>query len=261
MDLLTFILLALLVFFASFLASMVGIGGGVFYIPILVLLFDFSMKEAVPLSLAMILPTSIGATITYLKNGKVIVKLGLFLEFVTLIGATFGFYFHLHAAESTLLLLFSLVLFITSIKILTGPKTAYNGAKNEFFSFKNFSNKSLLLALSSSFLAGFFAASLGIGGGIIKVPILNLVLGVPMRNSVGTSSFMIVITTAYSLLLYGSFGRVNLGFALPLALVAFFGASSGSRFALSYVKVERIRMLFAAILIIAAFRMLLRSVF
>ena len=124
MDLLTFVLLALFVFFASFLASMVGIGGGVFYVPILVLIFGFSMKEAVPLSLAMILPTSIGATINYLKSGKVILKLGLFLEPVTLIGATFGFYFHLHAGQTILVFLFSLVLFLSSIKIFTGSKRA-----------------------------------------------------------------------------------------------------------------------------------------
>lgn len=263
MDLLTFVLLALFVFFASFLASMVGIGGGVFYVPILVLIFGFSMKEAVPLSLAMILPTSIGATINYLKSGKVILKLGLFLEPVTLIGATFGFYFHLHTGQTILVFLFSLVLFLSSIKIFTGSKRAYNDVENGFFpfSFKNLSKNVLLLALLFSFLAGFFSASLGIGGGVIKVPILHLVLGVSMRNSVGTSSFMIVITTMYSLLLYGSFGRVNLGLALPLAIATFFGAFSGSKFALSYVKVERIRMLFAVILIVAAIRMLFQSVF
>ncbi|MFB0544443.1 MAG: sulfite exporter TauE/SafE family protein, partial [Asgard group archaeon] len=213
--------------------------------------------------LAMIFATSIGATITYLRNEKVVVKLGLYLAPVVLIGATFGFYFHLRAGETTLLLLFSFVLFITSIKIFTSPITAYNGAENGFFSFsrEKILKKYLFLAFFLSFLAGFFSASLGIGGGVLFVPVLHLVLAVPMINSVGTSSFMIVFTAAYSLLLYGSFGHVDLVLALPLAIVAFFGAFSGSRFALSYVKVEIIRKLFALVLIIVAIRMLLRSVF
>ena len=264
MDILTFILLAILVFFASFLASWVGLGGGVFYVPILVLLFGFSIKEeAVPLSLAMVLATSIGATITYYKNKKVVAKLGLFLAPPILIGVILGVYFHLHADEATLLLLFSLVLFFTSIKIFASPKRAYNGVENEIFSFsrEKILKKYLILTSLLCFLAGFFSASLGIGGGVLFTPVLYLVLCIPMRYSVATSSFMIVFTTTLGLILYGSFGEVDVGLALPLAVVAFFGAFSGSKFALIYVKVEFIRKLFAVILLLVAIRMFIDSVF
>lgn len=264
MDLLTFILLAVLIFFASFLASWVGLGGGVFYVPILVLLFGFSIKEeAVTLSLAMVLATSIGATITYHKNKKIVVKLGLLLAPAILIGVIVGVYFHLHADEATLLLLFSLVLFFASIKIFANPKRAYNGVENEFFSFsrENILKKYLFLAFLLCFLAGFFSASLGIGGGVLFTPVMYLVLLIPMRYSAGTSSFMIVFTATFALILYGAFDQVDVGFALPLAVVAFFGAFSGSRFALSYVKVEFIRKLFAVILLLVAIRMFVDSVF
>lgn len=263
-DLLTFILLAILVFFASFLASWVGLGGGVFYVPILVLLFGFSIKEeAVPLSLAMVLATSIGATITYHKDKKVVVKLGLFLAPAVLIGVIIGVYFHLHADETTLLFMFSLVLFFTSIKIFASPKRAYDGAENGAFSFsrEKILKKHLILALFVCFLAGFFSASLGIGGGVLFTPVLYLVLCIPMRHSVGTSSFMIVFTTTLALILHGSFGEVDVVLAFPLAVVTFFGAFSGSRFALIYVKVEFIRELFAIILFFVAIRMFGDSVF
>jgi uncharacterized membrane protein YfcA len=108
--------------------------------------------------------------------------------------------------------------------------------------------------LGASFLAGNISGLLGIGGGIIKVPVMSLVMGVPLRASIATSNFMIGITAAASAVIYYQHGYISPQTAIPAALGVLVGAQAGSRLG-GRVRSQRLKQVFQIILVVFAVRM------
>ena len=114
------------------------------------------------------------------------------------------------------------------------------------------------LGLVGSFGAGIASALLGIGGGIVKVPLMHLAMGVPLRVATATSNLMIGITAATSAVIYGLNGGIDPYVAGPTAIGVFVGASAGSRLA-GRVRLDVLRLLFVGVLTYTAIQMIGRA--
>ncbi len=222
---------------------MIGIGGGVLYVPIL-LAFGVPFYQAAAISLFIIMALSISASLVYYRVQLVDWKLALTIEPLIAITALMGGYYSSFIQIKGLKMLFALVLIVSGyfmIKPIKEIQDRYIARGRRGYWPRKFGEEkysvNLLLGLPLTALSGLAAGLLGTGGGVTKVPLMVLLCGVPMKIAVGTSCFM-VGTTALS----GFWGHYFAGhfepkIALVLALVVFAGAQLGSRIS---IKVDKI---------------------
>jgi len=255
-------LLFIIIFCVAILFSMLGLGGGVFYVPLL-LQAGLPFREAAATSLSIILVMSLTATFFFHKNRLVDWKLVLLLEPFSIIGAyTAGLssdFFEVSLLEG----LFGLVALISAFFMIKPavPKAFKKINKAGFIHRRMGSEEyhiNLWAGIPLSFIAGYGSVLLGIGGGFAKVPMMALIFGVPSKIAVATSSAMIVITSLTGFSGYALTGHVNYELSLVLAVAVFFGGYVGSRIS---VKTEKrfINMLFGILLIIVSGWMLYRA--
>jgi len=235
----------------AFLGSMLGLGGGFIIVPLLTILLGLSIKEAVALSLLSILANSLSASVVYVNKDVVDFRLGLILETSTMLGAIAGANINLMVEESVISTVFGFVLIYVSYRM-------FRGASFEGVTGKKISNKQLGIGVFGAFFAGILSGLLGIGGGILKMPILVLLLSVPTRIAIGTSMFMISLTSAASTYVYFSSNMINFLFGGIAVIGAFSGAQIGSRVSLR-VNVTTLRKLFGLILIVFSVLMILKG--
>ncbi len=236
----------------ALLGSMLGLGGGFIIVPLLTILLGLPIKEAVALSLLSILANSLSASIVFVNRDVVNFRLGLILETSTMLGAIAGANINLVIEESIISTLFGIVLVYVSYRM-------FKGASFEGKGDSEIGGRNLGIGIIGAFFAGVLSGLLGIGGGILKMPILVLLLSIPTRIAIGTSMFMISITSAASTYIYFSSNMINLlygGFAI---IGAFTGAQIGSRISLR-VDVTVLRKLFGLILIIFSLLMVLKGI-
>ena len=230
-------------FIAAGISSMIGIGGGVLYVPIL-LAFDFSFYQAAAISIFIIMALSISASLVYYRVKLVDWKLALIIEPLTAIMSLVGGYYSSFVQIKELKLLFILVLIVSGyfmIKPIKEIQDKFINEKKWGYWLRKFGEEeysvNLLIGLPIAALAGIVAGLLGIGGGVIIVPLLVLLLGVPMKIAVGTSCFMAGITALFGFWGHYFAGHFEPKIALILALVVFTGAQAGSRIS---IKVDKI---------------------
>jgi len=230
-------------FISAGISSMIGIGGGVLYVPIL-LAFGFPFYQAAAISIFVIMSLSISSSLVYYRVRLVDWKLALIIEPLTAIMSLIGGYYSSFIPIKELQILFILVLIVSGYFMIKPIKEIQDKFINERkwgYWLRKFGeveySVNLLIGLPLAALAGLMAGLLGIGGGIIKVPLMVLLLGVPMKIAVGTSCFMVGITALFGF--WGHFfaGHFELKMALILALVVFAGAQAGSRI---LIKVDKI---------------------
>jgi len=248
------LLIFLTTFTAGFLGSMLGVGGGFLIVPILVLLLKIPMHQAVALSLVAISGTAVSSLTIYISRSLVNFRIGVILESVTILGAAIGPNIALKLEAEVLEFIFgSVLLYVTyrmwarreageSDGIVIGPSCIR-----------------WTTSLLGAFSAGLIASMIGIGGGTLKVPIMYLILGVPMRIAVATSQFMISLTSVISSSIYILNGLVNLDTGVAAIIGSIGGAQLGSRVGLK-LRVHQIRRLFSIILAFFSVTMILKSV-
>ncbi len=249
MEPIIFVLLFFIIMGIAFISSMVGIGGGTFLVPLLILGFGFSPAEAAGTSSMYIWINAISATYAYHRKGKVLFKPGLILELMTVPGAFIGAYLTIIIPEVGLKMLLATVLALTAIRMLTSRNSNVNN-KNCTGNFMNGLDKvKLFVALLGAFLAGIISGALGVGGGTIKVPILHFLLGVPMDYAAATSTFMILLTSFSASIEHILLGHVDFLIVTTIIPGAIIGSQLGPRFALSIPK-NRLKQVFGIILLI-----------
>jgi len=230
-------------FIASGISSMIGIGGGVLYVPIL-LSFDFPFYQAAAISLFIIMALSLSSTLVYYRVQLVDWKLALAIEPIIAITALIGGYYSSFIQIKELKILFILILIVSGyfmIKPIKKIQDKFINKRKWGYWPRKFGEEeysiNLLIGLPLTVLVGLVAGLLGTGGGAIKVPLMVLLLGVPMKIAVGTSCFMVGITALFGF--WGHFfaGHFEPKMALILALVVFTGAQAGSRIS---IKVDKI---------------------
>ncbi len=235
-------------FFAGIVGSLLGLGGGIILVPALTLIFGLPMTEAVGTSLMGVVAVSTAAAIDFLKSGRADLELGLTLETLTALGALTGGLLAAVIATRSLYILFGIVLLYAAFNMIR-PRNRLSESEEIIYP----KNKEIGLGLS--FAAGNVSGLLGIGGGVMKVPLLNLVMGVPLKIATATSSYMIGITAATASIIYLVRGDVDLYKAAPIILGIFFVSRLGASF--SYrIDAFTLRLLFVAILLYTAYKMI-----
>lgn len=250
------------------LGSILGIGGGVLLIPVLTGLLGIPIKTAIGASIVSVIGTSTAAGAVYLSRGLTHTRLAMILEIATTLGALAGGVTAMLLSPNLLSGIFFLVLLFVAYGmgkraaddtetrptgLLNAEYVDPNSGKNVIYGIRR-----LPLGLGASFVAGNVSGLLGIGGGVIKVPVMALIMGMPMRAAVATSNFTIGITAATSAVIYYQHGLIDPRVAVPTALGVLAGAQIGSRLA-GKISNTQLRNIFRWVLLIFAVQMLIKA--
>ncbi|RKX35646.1 MAG: sulfite exporter TauE/SafE family protein [Verrucomicrobia bacterium] len=259
------LILAVVFLLVSTLFSMIGMGGGILYVPIL-LFSGFGMSSAPAISLTLIAATSLAALSNFWKNNKVDWKLALVIDPPTDIMAFVGGYFSALVSDGILRTILVVVLMIAGTLMLKNRKAALLpkvGNEHWWLWHREFHGErytvNLPLVLTATALIGVLSGMLGITGGIIKLPILVLLCGVPMDIAIATSTVMVAVTALSGLTGHALNGQVDWRTGLVLAVAAVAGGLIGSRISLSMDKVK-LKKWFGGIVWLIAIRMLFQLI-
>jgi len=260
------LILPFLGFLIAFVAVMIGVGGGVFIVPLLTLAYGFAPAHAVGTSLMVIIFGGISATVGYSRHKLVFFKTGLLLAIATVPGSILGAYLTSIMSGAVLAFIFGGFLIVVAIRMilsndLVRPKKP--GAKNSKVVWSEpdvFADKRrFLVAFGLSFFGGVASALLGIGGGLVFVPVLSLVLLLPIHVVVATSMFTMVFTSFVGVVQHWTLGNVNLEYGLFLAIGAVLGAQVGS-WACKRVSGDKLQVVFAVALVLLSAQMIFKFV-
>lgn len=226
-----------------------GIGGGIFLVPALITLFHVEAEHARTASLVAVCVTSLAASLIYLKEQMVDLTYAGYLQLPTAIGALAGALVGERLSEDAVRVLFALFLVVVSGRLIAKQQDALPGSSH---------HRNTWLAASAACLgAGIVSSLLGVGGGIIFVPVLTLLLARPVRIAAATSTYLIGLTGAASALVYVR-GMTRAGpdpmlvsVAVPSVVGIFVGAQIGARVS-KVLPGERLRLAFAALMLINA---------
>jgi hypothetical protein len=256
---------------AGGLGALLGIGGGVFLVPLLTLVLDLPIQQAAGISLMTVIATSSAVSAGTYRRQLVNLRLGMLLEIVTSAGALAGGLTAAALSERTLSLIFSgvtaavAVLVVTRLErrnVIHDLSTPIGKLGGRFLDRDTgqqvvYRVRRLPVAMAASLVAGNLSGLLGIGGGVLKVPALNLWCGVPMRAAAATSAFMLGVTALASVPIYYARGAV-----IPeLAAAAVLGVQAGSRAGLWFsdrAQARWLKLLMAIVLFLVSGLMLMR---
>jgi hypothetical protein len=245
---------------AGVFGSLLGLGGGILIVPLLTLGFGLDLREAVGVSLVSVIMTSSAAAGVYLERRVADLRLGMRLELFTAIGALIGGSIAFLIDERWLSILFAGLLGYVAVTMArAGEAAAEDAPIAENPNGPSGSVRNMGWGVVGATGAGVASALLGIGGGIVKVPLMHLAMGVPLRVATATSNLMVGITAAASALIYLLHGEIDPYVAGPTAIGVFLGASVGSRLS-RRIDLRVLRWLFVAVLTYTAVQMLLRAV-
>jgi uncharacterized membrane protein YfcA len=244
--------------------SMLGQGGGALYTPLQVW-FGVNFHQAATTSLFLIMITSASASLVFRKARKIDVALALLLESVTAVGGFTGGLGSAWFSGATLSIVFAVVIAAAAMFMIRPMKERLpcaNGAGG-FFSWKRTLGDqtycvNLALALPLSFGAGILSGMIGVGGGLIKVPIMVLALGIPMDIAVGSSALMVGLTAGGGFAGHLLNGHWDWKISLILAVAVFIGGQFGSRLTVKIDK-RRLKMGFGWFLLVIAATMVLKA--
>ena len=253
------------------MGALLGLGGGIFLIPALVLVFGVPMHSAVAAGLVAVIATSSAGGSRNAEQGFANVRLGMVLEPATVSGALAGALLAQFLPERALLALFTGLLFGVSVAlwrrrhprpgdIVAAGSGLLDGGYHDPSSGRavSYSVRRLPAALAASLGAGLMSALLGVGGGIVKVPALHLFCGVPMKAAAATSNLMIGVTAAASAVVYLGRGHVPALLTATVCLGVLAG-SQGGLWLSRRMSEAGIRRVFAAATFLIALAMLRRA--
>jgi len=238
-------------FLAGLVGSLMGLGGGIILVPALTLIFNLPINEAVGTSLMGVVAVSTAAAIDFLKSGRADLELGLTLETVTAAGALIGGILAGLISQQVIYILFGIILIYAAANM--ARRRNNDVSNNESAAPGNYP-----LGMGLSFFAGNISGLLGVGGGVIKVPLLHLVMKVPLKVATATSSYMVGITAASAAIIYLVRGDVDIHKASAIMIGIFIGSRMGA--AISYkISVLALRLLFVAVMLFTAYKMFMKG--
>jgi len=256
---------------AGVFGSLLGLGGGILIVPLLSLGFGLPVREAVGVSLVCVIVTSSASAAVYLERKVANLRLGMVLELFTAAGAVIGGLIAFLLDDRLLAGLFTGMLLYVAFSMVRRakapeataetserPTDAAAGSRSselvERLSGPGYRVSGLGFGAVGAVFAGVLSAILGIGGGIVKVPLMHLAMGVPLRVATATSNLMVGITASTSAIVYLLRAGIDPYVAGPTALGVFVGAAIGSRSA-HRVDLRVLRLLFVVVLLYTALQM------
>ena len=269
MSVLVFTLILLLgAYAAGLLGSLTGLGGGVIVIPLLTLAFGIDFHYAIGAALVASIATSSGSASAYVKEGMTNIRLGMFLEIATSVGAVLGAVIALWMPTNAIAVIFGVVLFFTAV-MQNRQKVDHVGVKGSALAMKlklfgsyptkggvqNYELTNVPGGFSIMVAAGALSGLLGIGSGVLKVLAMDSCMKVPFKVSTTTSNFMIGVTAVTSAVVYLQRGYIEPGIAFPIMVGVLGGALTGAKL-LKHLDVRLLRKIFAIAILLVAVNMI-----
>ncbi len=260
-------------FFAGFLGSLTGLGGGVVIVPLLTLAFGVDIHYAIGASLVSVIATSSGSAASHVKQGFSNLRIGMFLEIATTTGAVMGAGLATRLSSGIIAVIFGGVLMFSAY---LSSRPRYEGIGDAPASSvwarlrldasypttkgpKSYRVRGIPAGFSLMFVAGTLSGILGIGSGALKVLALDQAMKLPFKVSTATSNFMIGVTAAASAGVYLNRGYIDPAVALPVMLMVLLGSMSGARVLIG-AKTKILRRVFALVLFVIGVQMIYKGI-
>jgi uncharacterized membrane protein YfcA len=259
--------------FAGFLGALTGLGGGVVVVPALTLALGVDIKYAIGASLVSVIATSSGAAAAYVREGFSNIRIGMFLEIATTIGAIVGAYLAGRFSTHALAIIFGLVLihaaYISLFKKAGDAHPVESDRLGKLLRFDSsypvdgkrveYGVRNVGAGFGLMFGAGALSGLLGIGSGAVKVIAMDSAMRIPFKVSTTTSNFMIGVTAAASAGVYLSRGYIDPRVAMPVMLGVLSGALLGTK-VLVRANVRTLRLVFGIVVLILAIEMIVNGI-
>jgi uncharacterized membrane protein YfcA len=243
---------------AGVLGALLGLGGGIFLVPALTILYRLPIRVAVGTGLVSVIATSAGVAAAAKHGRGADVSLALRLEAFTAAGAILGGWVAAFVSSSLLSVFFALMTFFTAgYLIRTSNRTAAGGEEEAIYA-PNYRIRHWPIGLVISGGAGIVSGLLGVGGGFIKVPMMYALMGVPLGVATATSNFMVGITAAASVFVYYGRGDLHPLIVAPTVLGVFLGAMMGVDLMMR-LRVSWVRLALIVLLLVIGVQMFLRG--
>ena len=259
---------------AGFLGALTGLGGGVVVVPALTLALGVDIKYAIGASLVSVIATSSGAAAAYVREGFSNIRIGMFLEIATTLGAIVGAFLAGRVGTHALAIIFGLVLIQSAYLFVQRRRRAANSrwnptrlagacasaaaipskGKREEYGVRN-----VRTGFGIMFGAGALSGLLGIGSGAVKVIAMDRAMRIPFKVSTTTSNFMIGVTAAASAGVYLSRGYIDPRVAMPVMLGVLGGALLGAK-VLVHARVRTLRIVFGVVILALAIEMIVNGI-
>ncbi|MFA5326704.1 MAG: sulfite exporter TauE/SafE family protein [Prolixibacteraceae bacterium] len=266
------LLFTLLIYIGSFsaglLGSLTGLGGGVIVVPMLTVLFGVDIHFAAGASLISVIATSSGAASAYVKEGFSNIRIGMFLEIATTIGAVIGASIVGLISANVVSIIFAVILVYSAVTtfikknehIIREPdpiaqKLKLNGNYPVDDTFVSYHVQKVPQGFVMMIFAGVLSGLLGIGSGAAKVLAMDQIMKIPFKVSTTTSNFMIGVTAAASAGIYLKNGYIHASLVMPVMLGVLTGAFLGARL-LTYTSSKSLKIIFSVIILVMAYEML-----
>jgi uncharacterized membrane protein YfcA len=258
---------------AGLLGALTGLGGGVVLIPLLTLVFHVDLRYAIGASLVSVIATSSGAAAAYVRDGFSNVRIGMFLEVATTIGAVSGAFLATRVPTRALAVVFGVVLIYSAWLSRTQKAHAVEQAGVNPWSDKlrmsgsfpdgkggeqSYRVDRISAGFAAMFGAGTLSGLLGIGSGAVKVLAMDKIMRIPFKVSTTTSNFMIGVTAAASAGIYLARGYINPGLAFPVMLGVLAGSLLGAKL-LVQSRVGLLRTIFAFVILALGIEMIVNG--
>jgi uncharacterized membrane protein YfcA len=254
---------------AGFLGSLTGLGGGVVIVPLLALVFKVDLHYAIGASLVSVIGTSSGAAAAYVKEGYTNIRVGMFLEIATTVGALIGAFLTAIVPGGSIAVIFGVVLLISAF-LSSRPRVEetaggvadplatrlrLHGSYPTRLGLQTYHVCRVPLGFAMMLVAGILSGLLGIGSGAFKVLAMDQAMRIPFKVSTTTSNFMIGVTAAASAGVYFRRGYIDPSVAMPVMLGVLLGSLLGTR-VLVVAQTRILRMVFGLVILALAIEMI-----
>jgi uncharacterized protein len=257
---------------AGFLGALTGLGGGVVVVPALTLALGVDIKYAIGASLVSVIATSSGAAAAYVREGYSNIRIGMFLEIATTLGAIAGAFLAGRVSTHALAIVFGLMLLQAAYQSFKGMSDHGPNAESDSLAKRlrlggsypvdgkrqSYGVRNVPGGFAMMFGAGTLSGLLGIGSGAVKVIAMDRIMRIPFKVSTTTSNFMIGVTAAASAGLYLSRGYIDPRVAMPVMLGVLIGALLGAK-VLVNARVKTLRIVFGVVILALAVEMILNG--
>jgi uncharacterized membrane protein YfcA len=254
---------------AGFLGALTGLGGGVVIVPLLAVVFHVDIHYAIGAALVSVIATSSGAAAAYVREGYSNVRVGMFLEIATTLGALAGAALLLHLRVSIISVIFGVVLLYSAYAAMSehassgadagldriAAKLRMDNTYPTASGLQSYHVRGVPEGFGLMFVAGVLSGLLGIGSGAVKVLAMDKAMKLPFKVSTTTSNFMIGVTAAAGAGVYLQRGYIDPGLAMPVMLGVLAGSLIGAR-VLAAARVKVLRLVFSGVIAVLAVEMI-----
>jgi len=245
------------------LGTLIGAGGGWMIVPILLLGYGFAPQQAVGTSLAVVFLNALSGSIAYMAQRRVLYTMGTAFAAATIPGALLGVWLVQYLNSDWFSVLFGVFLLLIAAFLFCGQQLLFRRSAIRSVTeaeLQSLRSPVMRLGMLLSFLVGILSSIFGVGGGIVHVPFLIVVLGIPVHTATATSHFVLAITSLTGCLTFFSQGQVDLSVAASMGAGVLIGAQGGAVLS-RRTRSEPIRRILAIALAVFAARLILRIVY